>query len=544
MYELAASAMMAEIRSFQNIVLNDCWVSVSSARVFDPNQPTVLIVGSTLEFDGEDRRLASAERLQEVCNHIGASIASSGFNLVNGACPGLPDMVMQSFIGSNPRGLAIGLSAYPSPMEHAVGKPFAPEGFPVTADVTVFCGTGFELLNVLNTLCADVLVVVGGGVGTLLEAATAVEQQIPVLCLGETGGVSAEIEALLRKYVAKFKSYNVETVDTVSDLSARLSEISLEFKASGAHSRVAGLIGEISAATRSFQNCLQIRAKIDPVSIEYRVGETSVLLSDPILMTDRLRLSRVQHKGDEIISALDDIPREYTVESALVRMSPLQNRRLWGPSIDTLILMRALHEQGAVRRGAKALEIGSSSGLLSKWLLGRGAARVVGIERSISAVLCAQWNAHNEMSEGSCEFICADYSSYGIEGSYDLIVCNPPYLPVASAGFDVEGYVSGLDLLRSILANPERDLAEGGSLFLVVSSCSYADARVDELISGMRETGAGRVVFEKSVPLKLPTSRTGSPWIGGLVSGGYLEERPDEDYRFWHKLEVWRIDRR
>lgn len=56
-------------------------------------------------------------------------------------------------------------------------------------DVVVATGLGFAR-NFVTAYSADAIVIVGGGVGTLIEAAAAYQKKIPIVALRGTGGVA------------------------------------------------------------------------------------------------------------------------------------------------------------------------------------------------------------------------------------------------------------------------------------------------------------------------------------------------------------------
>ena len=271
------SAQLASLTCFSGIILSDAWVEVAKRVDFNTKLPTALVVGSALEFDGEMRGLPNREILKEISSSIAHHLANNGFHLVNGACPGLPDEVMSEFIVRERKGVAIGLSAYPSPVEHRLSKPFAENGFPVRGDLTVYIGCGFEMLNVINTFCADLLVVTGGGVGTMLEVATAVEQEIPVICLSSSGGIAAEIESILQKYIASRKTFNVTTVESVQELGKYLENFRSHSVPN--ETRAARLLNEIDTQMTAFSRSLTTKISDDCNAITYTVDNTEPCLS-------------------------------------------------------------------------------------------------------------------------------------------------------------------------------------------------------------------------------------------------------------------------
>jgi tRNA1(Val) A37 N6-methylase TrmN6/predicted Rossmann-fold nucleotide-binding protein len=526
------------IKAFTGIVIEDSWVQINRNFSFREGTPTALVVGSALEFDDAPRGLLDRNTLEEYCRTVGEILARSEYNLVNGACPGLPDAAMAAFNSSPRSTLSLGLSAYLSPKEHLGPKDFAPDGFPLSADITVFCGTGFEILNVLNTLCADLLIVVGGGIGTLLEAATAVEQELTVLCLEPSGGISEELSSLLSRYVASFKSFDVRVCKDLHEMETHLSQFRDAFLGSKARSRLSPLVKEILEAERDSEAVVTYEIASDARSISYKYRETEIQLFDPVLMTDRMRISRVPMKGEQLLAALESRSRRYRFREIEVITAPSENSIVWGPNIDTLIMLRALLAFEGELTDSRILEIGFGSGLISLWLSSLGSkTHVTGIDVDPASLLCAEWNCSRLSLSERCDFLNSDYQS-GLSRSFDFLVCNPPYLPNnPSSHYQASAY-GGCDLLNSVLENYRENLEHGGRCLITASSASFLSDRFKTNFDRLSCLGKLRLVRTERVPLKVYGVLDEPEWIGFLTDGGGVFRRPDEEYAFWHDVMV------
>ncbi len=144
---------------------------------------------------------------------------------------------------------------------------------------------------------------------------------------------------------------------------------------------------------------------------------------------------------------------------------------VYAPAEDTHLVLEGL----TVRRGARALEVGTGRGDIALELARRGA-RVEATDVNPAAVAVASARAQAEglpvtFSVGDLFAPC--------EGSFDLVVFNPPYLPTGprdrvegplNAAFD--GGPDGLGVTRRFLAALPAHLARGGRALTVVSSLS------------------------------------------------------------------------
>jgi SAM-dependent methyltransferase len=124
----------------------------------------------------------------------------------------------------------------------------------------------------------------------------------------------------------------------------------------------------------------------------------------------------------------------------------------------------------AVRRwpvaGKRALDVGTGTGVLAL-LLARGGAQVTATDLSPSAVACARENAERLGLDARIEVLEADLFP---PGRFDLVVCNPPWLPhEAVTALDQAVYDPGGRFLAGFLDGLAAHLAPGGEGWLILS---------------------------------------------------------------------------
>ncbi len=147
------------------------------------------------------------------------------------------------------------------------------------------------------------------------------------------------------------------------------------------------------------------------------------------------------------------------------------------------------------------LDLGVGCGaLLCALLTEFGGARGVGVDISADAAVVAQSNLQACCLSLRAEIRVGDWTS-GLEGRFDLIVSNPPYIATADlAGlprevrdFDpwlaLDGGIDGLDAYRRILPESTRLLAPGGWLLTelgagqatevsaIANQCGFSDVK-------------------------------------------------------------------
>jgi len=151
------------------------------------------------------------------------------------------------------------------------------------------------------------------------------------------------------------------------------------------------------------------------------------------------------------------------------------------PDSETLI-EKALQHFGP--SGPKhILDLGTGPGTLlfaalSEWPAARG----VGVDASAAALDYAKANARALGMEGRTRLLLGDWTS-GIEGPFDLIFCNPPYIAESEvlmpdvADHEPPGALfagaDGLDDYRRIIPDLPRLLAPGGAAILEIGATQH-----------------------------------------------------------------------
>jgi uncharacterized protein (TIGR00725 family) len=139
----------------------------------------------------------SAEGVCESCGYqkayeVGREIAKRGAILINGATTGIPLAAAKGAKSAN--GFVIGFSPAISKKEH-IKKYHLPLDY---LDFVVYTGFNYSGRNLILTRSADAVIVVCGRMGTLNEFTAAFEDGKIVGVLLHSGGVSDEIEKIIK----------------------------------------------------------------------------------------------------------------------------------------------------------------------------------------------------------------------------------------------------------------------------------------------------------------------------------------------------------
>lgn len=176
-----------------------------------------------------------------------------------------------------------------------------------------------------------------------------------------------------------------------------------------------------------------------------------------------------------------------------------EHPEVYPPSEDSILFIESLD----VTPGERVLEIGCGSGVVSIHCALNGC-RVMAGDINPFAVELAQRNAE---SNGVIMDVRLTDVYDNIEGEFDTILFNLPYLPVEDEGLLARAWSGGddgLGPLPRLLDGSDKVLAEGGRIVVVTSSLMDADA-TEKAISGWEKRILGELplFFEKLYVVEL-----------------------------------------
>jgi release factor glutamine methyltransferase len=158
------------------------------------------------------------------------------------------------------------------------------------------------------------------------------------------------------------------------------------------------------------------------------------------------------------------------------------------PETEHLIEAALPHAHG------KVLDIGAGSGIIAVTLALESDARVFATDLSVAALEVAKRNARR--LEADVAFLACDLAS-ALRGPFDLIVSNPPYVPLYSRDTmqpevrDFEPALAlfagadGLDVYRELIPQAQAILKPGGWLALEIGQGEAAS--IQSLLAGWRD---------------------------------------------------------
>ncbi|WP_395308638.1 HemK2/MTQ2 family protein methyltransferase [Mycobacterium sp. AMU20-3851] len=155
---------------------------------------------------------------------------------------------------------------------------------------------------------------------------------------------------------------------------------------------------------------------------------------------------------------------------------------VYAPQEDSQLLINVM-DKTALALGSRVADLCTGSGVVAVNAAAQGASSVSAFDICPKAVRCARANA--QVHDAAVEVHLGSWARAAEFGPYDLVVCNPPYVPhdpsiepAPTAVGPARAWDAGLDgrmVLDPLCAAAPGLLADGGSLLLVQSE--FADPR-------------------------------------------------------------------
>lgn len=139
--------------------------------------------------------------------------------------------------------------------------------------------------------------------------------------------------------------------------------------------------------------------------------------------------------------------------------------KVYPPREDTFLLIRSMD----VAKGERMLDMGCGTGIVGLHCA-RAGALVTAVDINPHAVECARANA--ALNRLEIEVLLSDLF-LDLEGKFDVIAFNPPYLPDAIAGEIERSWAGGEDgvrVLERFLKDAPRHLHDGGRIYVLLST--------------------------------------------------------------------------
>ena len=131
------------------------------------------------------------DRLSDLAERLGRAIADSKCVLVTGATTGIPYMVSRAARAHG--GVTIGVSPAMNEKEHSERYRLPLDSI----DVVIYTGFGLKGRNVINIRSSDIVIIFGGGMGTLNEFTIAYDEGKVIGVLEGSGGIADHMQEII-----------------------------------------------------------------------------------------------------------------------------------------------------------------------------------------------------------------------------------------------------------------------------------------------------------------------------------------------------------
>ena len=263
--------------------------------------------------------------------------------------------------------------------------------------------------------------------------------------------------------------------------------------------------------------------------------ELVAVLKNPVLMTDLHKISQIEDYIKKVAVEILYSKAERGVEFDGFSMkwnNSNQYPRMWFPSIDTLFFCSWIRDLdfSDVKRIA---EIGSGPGFIGQYVATKSPSLQELWLNDINPSAEKYFGDINEDSRAN--FVLQDGKEFlQQQETFDVVVCNPPYLPRPKS-IDDNAY-EGLSLVEYLISNCKSFLTSHGRLFIVLPT--FAESSLSHALS--HPEIEVKLLGEKEVPLKVSTVLNNPEWMKYLLSK-WLKKEMKQGHEYWQTIKLFQI---
>lgn len=240
----------------------------------------------------------------------------------------------------------------------------------------------------------------------------------------------------------------------------------------------------------------------------------------------------------------------FTEEPLLIKHDGLEflwryGPELFPPSVDSFHMLEALEGEDVLRQPlGTCLDLGAGTGFLGICLARRNGriATVVLRDWLLTPVLFSAVNAERNRPACPSTRFSVELAYHGpprslTERRYDLVVCNPPYLPLLR-DFESLGWLSavaGTDLLEFAIENAR---TMGRQVYVQFSNLALPEAQIASERSGNALCPIGK---PRRTPFRVQIAWEKEGYLDALKQRG-LETRLKERHPYWHTIQTYRVE--
>jgi hypothetical protein len=248
---------------------------------------------------------------------------------------------------------------------------------------------------------------------------------------------------------------------------------------------------------------------------------------NPVLITDNYRIAQLPPALRDTLFALFSSKYRIFTYNQVTTLSDASHINVWSPSIDTVLFAQALEKIFKIKKKFKtAVEIGTGSGFLSKYIL----AKVPGLQSMLVVDInpYAIKSAMDNIKDSRAIFYTGDGLKKVKGQKFDLIICNPPYVPRPKS-IDDNPY-EGVGVLNYLLHQAAKNLNPGGVLVTNVSSLCW------DLVLKQKPVLPYKILAKMKVPLKVNNILNNKAWLNYLIHKQGMRQLARGGYDYWQEI--------
>ncbi|NCN86797.1 methyltransferase [archaeon] len=178
---------------------------------------------------------------------------------------------------------------------------------------------------------------------------------------------------------------------------------------------------------------------------------------NPVLMTDNYKIGKLEPTVRDTLFSLFQCKPRWGEYDGVSTYWDETHKKVWCPSIDNILFAKVLKKYLIGYGFKKGVEIGCGSGFLTKYILEKNkkVEEFLAIDINRDAIKSTEDN----IDDSRLKVYCGDALKRIKGEKFDLIICNPPYVP-RPGSLDDNPY-EGIALMRHLVQEGQNYLNEG-----------------------------------------------------------------------------------
>lgn len=234
------------------------------------------------------------------------------------------------------------------------------------------------------------------------------------------------------------------------------------------------------------------------------------------------------------------------IEYGGIKILWCDHKNLWPPAIDSFHLIEDLNANGYASRNIKTvIDIGAGTGFLGIWLAKKNL-NITDVHFTDWLLLPLFFSYYNsKLNNLNCSKrymlgLNTTWINKPLENNfkYDLVICNPPYLP--DLGFkrlSAQSTVCGTELLTNLI---KTGLSIGNEVIISFSDIALPEANEAAVGLGINLENC-KIGKPHCVPFRIPIAFNQKGYMKKLQAERQLKHFPESEYKFWHYINTYKI---